>query len=344
MEQHPLLVFTGSGCRDLTNRITKFLPGVDDPSPSVQAALPLGFADLTPHPNGETMVSSVDEVRNKDIFVVVSLCHRHATTENDPYTGVNDNVMELLTFGDVLSRSSAHRLTAVIPFFGYARQDRKAAGRTPITARLIADLIVEAGFNRVLTMDLHAPQIQGFFTRKVPLDHLNAGKIITDYLQSLNLRNAVVLSPDAGNLKKADKYRAGLNIGLAVVDKRRDGKGKVTSVRIIGDDVKGKTVLILDDMISTGGTVCAAIRLALENGAKEFYVAATHPEFVGPAIENLSIPEIREIIVTDTIPLLPGVQEALPITVLSISELFGESIYRIHVGESISALLGDFGS
>jgi len=344
LDNHPLVVFSGSACHSLTEEISQYVVGADEASPTTDAQPPIGLAKVRPHPNGEGMVYLDSDVRDTDAFVVVSVCHRHAPSEGG-YTGVNDNLMELLLFGETLARASAHRITAVIPCFGYARQDRKAAGRTPITAKLVADLIATAAFNRVLTMDLHADQIQGFFSRTLPLDHLNAGKIITTYLtEHVDLSNAVVLSPDAGNLKKADKYRRGLpsNVGLAVVDKQRDVHGHVTSARITGDSIRGKTVLLLDDMISTAGTMRNAIDLALSSGAKEFYLAATHPEFVGRAVERLSHPAIKEIIVTNTIPLLPGVTEKLPITVLSVGALFGEAIYRIHVGESISKLLGVF--
>lgn len=333
-----IAVFSGSHCTDLSNRICQYIS-------RRYTAINLGIANCAPHPNGETMIRIEDDVRDRDVFVVSSLCHRYSRTKENPYSGVNDNLMELLVYGDTLSRSSANRRTAVVPFFGYARQDRKSQGRTPITARLIADLIVSAGYNRVLTMDLHAEQIQGFFPGTVPLDHLTAGKVITDALSRLDLSNAVVLSPDVGNLKKADKYRIGLpkTVGLALIDKRRDTDGRVRSQRLIGD-VKDKTVVLLDDMISTAGTMRSAIDIAIEQGAKEFYLAATHGEFVGSAVEKLKIPQIKRIFVTDTIPLMPHVSQALPVTVLSTDELFGEAILRIHEGKSISKLLGEFGS
>lgn len=329
---HPLFVFGGLDCTELTASICHYMD------------IKVGKARSSPFPNGECMLTLDDDVRGGDVFVVLSVCRQHKADERG-YTGINDCLMELLVFGDTLRRASAHRITAVIPHFGYARQDRKAAGRTPITARLVADLIVHAGFNRVLTMDLHADQIQGFFPREVPLDHLNAGQLFADYFASLKLQNAVVLSPDVGNLKKADKYRRGFpeEVGIAVIDKLRDPKtGKVLARRIIGD-VKGKTVIMLDDIISTAGTVEEAIELALKNGAKEFYLAATHGEFVGPAVDRLKHPAVKEVAITDTIPVLSRMRNDLPLRVLPIAELFGEAMRRIHQNQSISKLLGIYG-
>ena len=338
---HPLLVFGGLDCKDLTESICNYL------DPHIKPGL-RGVSKTEPFPNGESMVrlshAEGGDVRGRDVFVVLSVCRQHNADERG-YTGVNDCLMELLVFGDALRRASAHRITAVVPHFGYARQDRKAAGRTPITARLVADLIVMAGFNRVLTMDLHADQIQGFFPREVPLDHLNAGQLFASYFDSLKLENAVVLSPDVGNLKKADKYRRGFsaNVGIAVIDKVRDsGTGEITSCRIIGD-VQGKTIIMLDDVISTARTMREAMDLALEHGAKEFYLAATHGEFVGKAVELLKDPAVKEIAITDTIPVLSRMRKELPLTVLPIADLFGEAILRIHQFESISELLGIYG-
>lgn len=328
---HHLVVFSGRGCQNLTHKICDYL------------SIEMGESSNNPFPNGETIIRT-SEVRGRDVFVVLSLCRQYKANQYG-HTGVNDCWSELLVFGDTLRRASAHRITAVIPHFGYARQDRKATGRTPITARLIADSIVMAGFNRVLTMDLHAPQIQGFFPREVPLDHLNAGQLFADYFSSLDLKNAVVLSPDVGNLKKAEKYRRGfpVGVGLAYVDKERDPEtNEISCVRIAGDSVEGKSCFLLDDIISTAGTMRGAIDLALKNGAKEFYVAATHGEFVGPAVKRLNHPAIKKVIITDTIPVLDDMKE-LNLEVLSSAELFGEAILRIHQFESISELLGIYG-
>lgn len=329
---HPLLVFAGSGSQELASKIAKF------------TGSELGDAITDPHPNGECMVRVDENVRSRDVFVVQSLCRRDDCAP--PFNGINDNLMELLIWGDTLSLASARRVTAVIPYFGYSRQDRKARSRTPITARLICDVLQTAGFDRVLTVDLHSDQIQGFFDRKTCiLDHLNAGELFTNYFNGLSLKNAVVLSPDIGNVKKADKYRRGMsaNIGMAVIDKRRDQHtGQITAERITGDSVTGKQVILLDDIISTAGTMRQAIDLAIEQGAAEFYIAATHGEFIGKALDRLNHPAIKEICVTDTIP-FPCPKIDLPIKIVSVAELFGEAILRIHRGESISELLGIFG-
>lgn len=327
---HPLVIFAGSAAGDFANKIAKY------------ADMPLGEARCGPFANGECMVHAKTNVRDRDVFVVQPVCRRWSAEHG--FTGVNDSLMELLVWGDTLCLGSAHRITAVIPTFPYARQDRKAASRTPITARLVADIIEVAGFNRVLTMDLHADQIQGFFDRReCKLDQLNTGELFSKHFAEVE--NAVVLSPDVGNLKKADKYRTGLPAGvdIAVIDKRRDPiSGDVEIKGLIGS-VEGKTVILLDDIISTAGTMRSAIDYAIEKGAVDFRIGAAHGEFIGPAIERLKHPKITEIAITDAIPVLPEIIEQLPITILSAAELFGEAIGRIHRGESISELLGDFG-
>ncbi len=327
-EPNPLVVFAGSASKELGLKIANYLD------------IALGKVDDTPFPNGESMIRLKTDVRERDVFVVQSTCRMRYPTSEDRYTGVNDNIIELLVWADTLRRASAYRITAVIPYFGYSRQDRKDESRTPISARLMADLLEKAGFNRILTMDLHADQQQGFF--RIPLDHLTAGEIITNHFNGLKLENSIVLSADIGNLKKADKYRQGMpNLDIAVVDKHRYPSG-VEVRRIIGD-VKGKTVILLDDVISTGSTVRSAIDAAKKEGAGKFYVAATHGELVGDAANLLRYPLVEQLCVTDTIPLLPGIVEQLPIRVLSVGNLIGEAIRRIHDGESISQLLGKFG-
>ncbi len=346
---HPLVIFAGNSTTILAQKIAAY------------ADAALGSADVAPHPNGECMVKLRENVRERDVFVVQSICHQSSGGVHG-YTGVNDMLMELLVMGQTLSLASAWRLTAVIPYFGYARQDRKAAGRTPISARLVCDLLQTAGYKRVITMDLHADQIQGFFDPlQCKLDHLNAGQLITDYFKSLDLTNAVLLCPDLGNMKKVDRYKRALpkRVGIAVIDKRRDSDtGKVTSERIVGDTVEGKTVLMSDDIISTAGTMGNAIDLALKCGAKEFYICATHGEFVGTACERFHHTAVKQIAVTNTIPLLPTsaaaaevlergadhvLLEDLPIKILCVGEIFGEAIRRVHAGESVSELLGIFG-
>ena len=341
---YPLLVFGGSCCQELTEDICRYM----DIEP--------GKADVRPFPNGETMVriDKSADVRGRDVFVIVSVCRQSNPNERG-YTGINDCLMELLVFGDALRRASAQRITAVIPYFGYARQDRKAAGRTPITARLVADTIALAGYSRVLTLDLHADQIQGFFDRDLPLDHLNAGKLFADHFnlvaraegwdQDQGEPQVVLLAPDLGNIKKADKYRRGFKfrVGSAFIDKTRNPEtGEAEGRRVAGDSVEGKTIIMLDDIVSTAGTMSEAIRLTANEGAKEFYIGASHGELVGPAIERLTHPLIKQICITDSIPILSRMKE-LPLQVLPVAELFGDALVRIHRYESISELLGIYG-
>lgn len=331
LEPHPLVVFGTSGSRLLADQI------------ALRVGVPLGEVEDNPFPNGETNVRLKTEVRGRDVFVVCSTCRQFKYDHNGRcHTGVNDALMELLVYGDAIARASAWRITAVIPYFGYARQDRKAASRTPITARLVASLIETAGFNRVLTMDLHSDQIQGFFSSSCNLDPLNAGHLFSEHFRALNLQNAVVLSPDVGNLKKADKYRMGMpaTTDIAVIDKRRVNGSKTEAKRLIGD-VKGKSVILMDDIIATGGTVREAVDFAIMNGAEDFYITATHGEFVGSAVSRLTHEKIKQVIVTDTIP-LPDVGN-LPIHVLQTGNLFGDAVLRIHRKESISQLLGIYG-
>ena len=342
-DPHPLVLLSTRGSRSLAERIAKYCD------------TDLGSVIDKPFPNGESYAELKTDVRGRDVFVIGSVARAwnpEETMSGHPYSGVNDALMELLFFGDCAARASAWRITAVVPYFGYARQDRKAIGRTPITARLVAEMIKIAGFNRVLTMDLHANQIQGFFDNRCILDHLNAGQIFADHFQGLGLPDdTVVLSPDVGNLKKADKYRKGLpsSFDIAVIDKRRGPTG-VEAKRLIGD-VSGKTVILFDDIISTAGTMRSAMDFAANNGAREFYVAATHGEFVGEAKQNLRHKRVKEIVVTDSISqdhpdFSHGAglnHEAMPKKILSCADLFGDAIMRIHRQESISELLGIFG-
>lgn len=284
-----------------------------------------GVAKIERFPDGETLIKLEDDVRGRDCFIVQSTC-----------PPVNETLMELLIFIDCLIRASARRITAVIPYFGYARQDRKAEGRTPITAKLVANLISQAGAHRVLAMDLHAEQIQGFFD--LPVDHLSALPVITDHIRGLNIKDGVVVSPDVGNMKKATHYAQRLGMEMAVIDKRRVSGEKTIATRVMGD-VKDKMVLLFDDMITTAGTATEAIRILRENGARRFLVAATHPVFAGPAIDRMEAAQVDHLVVTDTIPLSAAVRKRLPnITVLSVSRLLGEAIRRIHLNQSVSAL------
>ena len=311
--QGEVIVFGGTCSKDLTQRICAYL-GVEP-----------GGVTSSPFPDGETFIKLEDDVRGKDCFVV------QATAPP-----VNDNLMELLIFIDSLRRASANRITAVIPYFGYARQDRKAEGRTPITAKLVGNLITTAGVHRVLAVNLHAEQIQGFFD--IPVDHLSATRIIARHFRGLNLQNIVLVSPDVGNIKKANEFAQLLGGELAIIDKRRQTGDSIEAVRIIGE-VEGKNVLLFDDMITTAGTICGAARLVKSRGAKAVYVGATHGVFAGPALERIRGAGIDHICVTDTIPTREEVRRALPsLVVVSIANLLGEAIRRIHCHESVSAL------
>ena len=266
-------------------------------------------------------------MRGRDCFVVQSTSHP-----------VNAHLMELLIYIDCLRRASAKRITAVIPYFGYARQDRKDEGRTPITAKLVANLIAAAGADRVLCMDLHAAQIQGFFD--LPVDHLSAAPVFIDYFRSIRdeLGDLVLVSPDVGNVKVANMYADMLGADLAIIDKRRQSGSEVASKTLIGD-VSGRPVLMVDDMISTAGTICEAARLVKERGAGDIYCAATHAVLVGLAMQRLNDAPINRVIVTDTIPddgRLDPIRDKLE--VLSVASLLGEAIHRIHHDMSISAL------
>ncbi|MHC4236397.1 MAG: ribose-phosphate diphosphokinase [Planctomycetota bacterium] len=308
-----LKIFPGSSARALTEKICASLK------------LPVGSAVVDSFPDGETRLKLEDDVRGHDCFVVQSTC-----------PPVNDNLIELLIFIDCLRRASANRITAVIPYFGYARQDRKSEGRTPITAKLVANLIVEAGVDRVLAMDLHADQIQGFFD--IPVDHLTALPVLAEHFKQLAITNVVVVSPDVGNLKTATAYATRLNADMAVIDKRRVAGDQTEAINVIGQ-VKGKNVLIFDDMITSAGTVCEAAKLVRRHGASGVYVGATHAVLSGPAKERLAGAEILQLCLTDTIPLKDKVSARLGnVVVLSVAELMGEAIRRIHEHQSISAL------
>lgn len=308
-----LRVFSGSACRQLTEAICDYM------------RVPMGQALVDRFADGETIVKLEDDVRGRDCYVVQST--------RPP---VNDNLMELLIFIDCLRRASANRITAVIPYFGYARQDRKSEGRTPITAKLVANLIVEAGAHRVLTMNLHADQIQGFFD--IPLDHLSAAPVLAKHFIELGLERPVVASPDVGNIKFGSDFAARLGADLAVIDKRRVAADSARARRVVGN-VEGANVMMFDDMITTAGTVCEAAKLLREFGASAIYVAAAHPVFAGPAVERLVQAEFRQIVVTDTIPVSADVRARLPnLIVLSVAGLIGEAIQRIHEHRSISEL------
>ncbi len=308
-----LAVFGGSASLVLADKICAYL-GIER-----------GRATVSAFPDGETLIKIEDDVRGKDCFAVQSTC-----------PPVNDNLMELLILIDCMRRASAQRITAVIPYYGYARQDRKSEGRTPITAKLVANMLATAGADRVLTMNLHADQIQGFFD--IPVDHLTAAPVLVRHFADGPLRDSVLVSPDVGNIKFGSDFAGRLGSELAVVHKRRISGDSTVAVTIIGD-VKGKRVMMFDDMITTAGTVCEAAKLVREHGATDVFVAATHGVFAGPAIDRLEAAGIKEIVVTDTIPIRPEVLARLTnLTVLSVSDLIGEAIRRIHEHRSVSAL------
>ncbi len=305
-------IFSGNANIELAKKICEYM------------GLELGNADVTPFPDGETHVRIIDDVRGQDCFVI----------QPTQYP-VNDNLMELLVFIDSLHRASARRITAVLPYYGYARQDRKSQGRTPITAKLVANMLTAAKCDRVLAIDLHAEQIQGFFD--IPMDHLTAVPVIGNYFDEIELPNMVVVSPDVVNMKTAHVYARMLGGDLAVIDKQRKNGNEVVMGHIIGD-VKGRDVLMFDDMISTAGTICSAAEVVKDHGANSVRVAATHGVFAGPAIERLRNSIIDEVVVTDTIALREDVKSLDKLKILSVAELIGEAIDSIHNDKSVSAI------
>ncbi|HXV27588.1 MAG TPA: ribose-phosphate pyrophosphokinase [bacterium] len=279
-------------------------------------------------PEGEIHVQINENIRGKDVFILQSTC-----------TPPNDNLMELLILIDAAKRASAKRITSVLPFFGYARQDRKDRPRVPITAKLVANLITKAGTDRVLTMDLHAGQIQGFFD--IPVDHLYSINVLGDYLRKKNLKNLVVVSPDIGGIRMARAYSKVLNSSFAIVDKRREDATQTHVMNIIGS-VEGKNVVIVDDLISTAGSLVEAASALKEAGALDIYATVVHPVLAGPAISRLETSQIKELIVTNSIPLSPE-KKIAKITQLSVASLLTEAIRRIHLNESISSLFDKAG-
>jgi ribose-phosphate pyrophosphokinase len=286
--------------------------------------VPLGKASVTTFSDGETRVEINENVRGMDVFIIQSSC-----------PPVNVTLMELLIMIDAMKRASADRITAVIPYYGYARQDRKVTPRAPITAKLIADLITTAGAQRVLSMDLHAGQIQGFFN--IPVDNLFATPVLLDYMKKNFQDDMVIVSPDTGGVERARAFGSRLGVNLAIIDKRREGPNEAQVMNIIGH-VRDKKAIILDDMIDTAGTVVQAATALKEAGAVEVFVCATHPVLSGPAIERLEKSDIKEVVVTDTIPLHPKAQACKCIKVLSVASLLSEAVRRIYYNDSISSL------
>ncbi len=283
--------------------------------------LPLGDAQASTFSNGEIGVSINESIRGADVFVVQSTCQP-----------VNDNLMELLIMIDALKRASAGRINAVIPFYGYARQDRKSKSREPITAKLVANLIEAAGADRVITMDLHAPQIQGFFD--IPVDHLYAAPLLINYFINKKLDDVTVVSPDVGGVTRARQLAGKLDAPIAIIDKRRPRPNVSEVMNIIGD-VEGRNCIIVDDLIDTAGSVANAGKVLRDMGAKDIYVACTHPVLSGPAYQKLEESVIKELVVTNTIPLTKTSDK---IKVLSVASLLAEAIKRIYEGLSLSKL------
>ena len=286
----------------------------------------LGKIAIATFPDSEIHVQIEESIRGADIYIVQPTC--------EP---VNDNLMELLIVMDALKRASARQITAVIPYFGYARQDHKSTGREPISAKLVANLLASAGADRIISVDLHATQIQGFFD--VPVDHLYAAPVMNEHFNSKNLTSdeLVIVSPDEGSIKRALGHVKRLGGSLAIVDKRRSSAEKTSQENIIGGPVEGKVVLMFDDIISTAGSICGAAKILDRNGAKEIHVAATHGVLCGPAVSRVQEAPITSLVLTDTLPL--GESQLFPkIVVLSVASLLGEGIKRIHRNESVSRL------
>jgi ribose-phosphate pyrophosphokinase len=286
--------------------------------------VPLGKAEVGRFPDGEVRLQILENVRGADVFVVQPTCRP-----------VNDSLVELLIMLDAFRRASANRITAVIPFYGYARQDRKDRPRVPISSKLVADLLTSAGANRVLTMDLHAGQIQGYFN--IPVDHLYATPVTVAYFRKLKLRSPVVVSPDPGGVERARAFAKRIDGRLAIIDKRREDAKTVEVMNVIGD-VKGKTCLVVDDMIDTGGTLVRGAQALLDNGACDVYACCTHGVFASNAVEQVCQSSLKQLVTTNSIPLTPEGETCRKIKVLSVAKLFADAIRSIHDETSVSKL------
>ncbi len=310
---YDLKLFSGNAHRVLADEIAEYLK------------VPLGDVEVSRFSDGEVFVQLNENVRGTDVFVIQPTC-----------PPVNDNLMELLVMIDALKRASARRITAVLPYYGYARQDRKVQPRVPITAKLVADLLTAAGVDRVLSLDLHAGQIQGFFN--IPVDHLFAGPVVMiDYLRGKDLRDPVIISPDAGGVERARAIAKRFNAGLAIIDKRREGPNSAAAMHLIGD-VAGRDAVVIDDMIDTAGTLVQAVGAIQREGARRILACGIHAVLSGPAIDRIKASPIEEVIVTNSIPIADAKRAAGRITVLTVAPLLGEAIRRIHDEESVSTL------
>jgi len=307
-----IAVFAGNSNLELANRICEYL------------GLSIGGAKVKRFSDGEIQIEINENVRLKDVFVIQSTC-----------SPVNDNLVELLLMIDAFKRSSAKKITAVIPYYGYARQDKKVAPRVPISAKLVADLITVAGANRIITMDLHAGQIQAFFD--IPVDNLFAAPVTIDYIRTHFNSNLVIVSPDAGGVERARAFAKRLNADLAIIDKRRDAPNQAQAMAVIGN-VADKVAVILDDMADTAGTLTEAADAILGAGAKEIHACCAHPVLSGPAIDRINNSDLKSLVVTDTIPLRENAAACEKVKVLTISKLFGEAIIRSYRGDSVTSL------
>ncbi len=305
-------LFTGNANRKLAEEIADYLD------------VPVGEATISTFSDGEIMVQINENVRGSDVFLIQSTCHP-----------VNDNLMELLLMLDAFKRASVGRITSVIPYYGYGRQDRKVLPRVPISAKLVADLITTAGTDRVLTVDLHVGQIQGFFN--IPVDHLYAAPVIVEYVRRKYTNDIVIVSPDAGGVERARAFAKRLDASLAIIDKRRERVNVAEVMHVIGD-VEGKDAILLDDMIDTAGTVTQAVSALKDNGARRVIAACTHAVLSGPALDRINASELEEVIVTNTIPMDNKQERCKRLTVLSVAPLLGEAIRRIHEETSVSSL------
>lgn len=307
------IIFSGNSNPALSKKICDYL------------GVPLGGEKVKRFSDGEIQIEIDENVRRRDVFIVQSTC-----------APVNENLVELLLMIDAMKRASATLITAVIPYYGYARQDKKVAPRVPISAKLVADLLQVAGATRVITMDLHAGQIQGFFN--IPVDNLFAAAVLIEYIkENFNDNNLVIVSPDAGGVERARAFAKRLNAQLAIVDKRRDAPNEAKAMAVIGD-VTDKVVVILDDMVDTAGTLTEAAEAIMKQGAKEIHASCAHPVLSGPAVERIAKSALKTVIVTDTIPLEDNAKACDKIKVLSIAPLVGEAIIRSHKGDSVTSL------
>ena len=310
---YELKLLTGNANRPLAEEIAQYLH------------VPMADAEVTRFSDGEVYVQVDENVRGADVFVIQPTC-----------PPVNDTLMELLIMVDAMKRASARRITAVLPYYGYARQDRKVQSRVPISARLVADLLETAGIHRVLALDLHAGQIQGFFS--VPVDHLFAGPVVMiDYLRKKDLRDPVIVAPDAGGVERARAMAKRFDAGLAIIDKRREGPGSAVAMHLIGD-VKGRDAVVIDDIVDTAGTLTQAVTALEREGARRILACGVHAVLSGPAIDRIAASPIEEVVVTNSIPLSEAKRAAARITVLTVAPLLGEAIRRIHDEESVSTL------